>query len=87
MAEHFPTSASPAFAAHLRAAARDARLLYDPDAHVTWRVYELAPAPTGRRHVPTLVFEHEFVVRRVQQYPVGWRALDDASLLALAWHR
>ena len=87
MAEHLSSRVSPTFAAQLRAACAEARSLRDPDSLVTWRVYELPPGPYDRRATSALVFEHEWAVRRVREYPSDWRALDDAALLALSDRR
>ena len=53
--------------------------------YVAWLVYELPPAPYDRRSTPSLIFEHEFVMRRVRNFPSEWRALSDDDLLALSW--
>ena len=67
----------------LRAARRTAREIFVDG--MPWLVYELPPAPLDRRSAPSLVFEAEGTVRRVRDYPDGWRDLADADLFALSW--
>lgn len=47
-----------------------------------WMVYEHTH-PFDRRSSPDLVFESDAVVRRVRNYPVGWRELADDALWTL----
>jgi hypothetical protein len=41
----------------------------------------------GARGARCLVFMSDSVFRRVWDYPVAWRALDDAGLTELSWRR
>lgn len=52
---------------------------------VLWLVYELPPSRFDRRASPSLVFESDMTVRRVRNYPAGWRDLGDDELIALSW--
>jgi hypothetical protein len=53
---------------------------------VVWRVVERdARADPGHRASRCLIFSSPEAVRRVWNYPAGWRALDDAALEALSW--
>lgn len=52
-----------------------------------WRVYELESGPYDRRSGVSLVFESDGVLRRVRDYPAGWRELSDAELMDVSWHR
>ena len=54
---------------------------------VRWLIYELPPLPLDRRTSPSLVFESDNVIRRVRNYPIGWRALSDEELIELSWQR
>ena len=58
------------------------RLIVD---YVAWLVYELPPAPYDRRCTPSLIFENEYVIRRVRNFPAEWRALTDDELFKLSW--
>jgi hypothetical protein len=62
-----------------------ARLVRTDDGE--WRVYELESGPYDRRSGFSLVFESDGVLRRVRDYPTGWRALSDAELMEVSWHR
>ena len=53
-----------------------------------WSVVEVdARAVPGAQGVRCLVFTRQDCIRRVWDYPAGWRTLDDAGLAALTWHR
>lgn len=52
-----------------------------------WRVYELESGPYDRRSGCSLIFESDGVLRRVRDYPVDWRELSDAELMAVSWRR
>ena len=56
--------------------------------HVLWTVTErdghLVPGSRGSR---CLIFASSEAVRRVWEYPVGWRDLLTPSLIALSWSR
>jgi hypothetical protein len=58
------------------------------DAWVRWSVVEVdargVPGALGPR---CLVFTRADCTRRVWDYPADWRALGDAGLAALSWHR
>ena len=55
------------------------------DERVRWSVVEMdARAVPGARRARCLVFSHARSVRRVWDYPEGWRTLDDAALTALS---
>jgi hypothetical protein len=51
---------------------------------VLWLVYELPPTRFDRRNTPSLIFESEMTVRRVRDYPSGWRTLGDKDLFKLS---
>ena len=53
---------------------------------VHWLVYEHLSS-FDRRTRPTLVFDSEYVVRRVRDFPSRWRDLSDDDLAALSWSR
>lgn len=53
---------------------------------VKWLVYELPPAPLDRRQSQSLVFESDYVIRRVRSFPSAWRSLSDADLFVLSWN-
>jgi hypothetical protein len=67
----------------LREAQRTARRLTADGEE--WLVYELPPTAFDRRTSPSLVFESDVAVRRIRQYPPGWRSLSDNELFALSW--
>lgn len=74
---------SPAYRVVVQEAYRHARrILVD---HVAWLVYELPPIPYDRRTTSSLIFENESVMRRVRNFPSGWRALTDDELFELSW--
>ena len=54
---------------------------------VAWFVYELPPDSYDRRATGSLVFESEFTIRRVRNYPRHWRTLSDAALMSVSWNR
>lgn len=84
MAEHPPGDVSATFAALYREALAHARFVESGD--VTWRVYELPALPYDRRKTPTLIFDHEYAMHRVREYPPEWRKLSDRALLAVLGH-
>ena len=51
-----------------------------------WQVYEVDD-PIDNRRGRVLIFETDAFVRRVQMFPVEWRALNDAELMKLSWGR
>ena len=53
---------------------------------VRWSV-RLFTSPCDRRSRPDLLFESDHVVRRVRNYPDGWRELSDEALIALSLGR
>ena len=53
---------------------------------VRWTVRLLANT-YDRRSRPDLVFESDYVVRRVRDYPENWRELPDEALFALSASR
>jgi hypothetical protein len=53
---------------------------------VHWSVYEHQET-YDRRSRRTLVFESEYIVRRVRDFPSHWRELSDEELVALSWGR
>ena len=71
------------FSEQMRKAQRTARQ-FIVDA-TRWLVYELPPHQFDRRTTPSLVFESDYVVRRIRDYPADWRDLGDDELFALSW--
>ena len=58
------------------------------DAHVHWRVTEReARSDPGAHGDRCLIFTCEDAVRRVWDYPQGWRVLPAEALVALSWRR
>ena len=56
--------------------------------HVLWTVTERdARDVPGNRGVRCLIFASVEAVRRVWEYPAGWRDLLTPSLIALSWSR
>ena len=53
------------------------------EGHTLWEVFEL-PTPRGE---PSLVFQSEAAIRRVRDFPSGWRDLPEYELLLLSWNR
>ena len=72
-----------ASSAILRNARLTARRIETEEAH--WLVYELPASTLDRRSAPTLVFESEYLMRRLRNYPSDWRELPDDELLAVSW--
>jgi hypothetical protein len=61
---------------------------YVDGAWLHWIVAEAdAHAVPGALGARCLVFTRRDCIRRVWDYPADWRALDDAGLAALSWHR
>ena len=56
--------------------------------HVLWTVTErdVHDVP-GNRDIRCLIFASAEAVRRVWEYPAGWRDLLTPSLIALSWSR
>ena len=50
-----------------------------------WRVYEQAFGDYDRRSGRSLIFNSEFAVRRVRDFPDNWLELSDAELIELSW--
>ena len=58
------------------------------DAWLHWSVVEMdARAVPGAHAALCLVFAREGCIRRVWNYPIDWRALDDDELASLSWNR
>ena len=56
--------------------------------HVLWTVTERdAHDVPGKRGIRCLIFASPDAVRRVWDYPAGWRDLLTPSLIALSWSR
>ena len=56
--------------------------------HVPWTVTERdAHDVPGTRGIRCLIFASPDAVRRVWEYPAGWRDLLTPSLIALSWSR
>lgn len=56
--------------------------------HVLWTATERdADDVPGNRGVRCLIFASAEAVRRVWEYPAGWRDLLTPSLIALSWSR
>lgn len=61
---------------------------YENAASFEWSVVEVETGRVpGARGTRCLVFTRRDCIRRVWEYPSDWRALDDAGLAALSWHR
>lgn len=61
---------------------------YLNDDRVIWRVTERdARGEPGARGDRCLVFACDSAVRRVWDYPAGWRELPAEELIALSWRR
>jgi len=57
-------------------------------AGVRWEVWERdARGDTGAHQSSCLIFLSNDVIRRVWEYPPGWRELGTDALVALSWHR
>ena len=50
-----------------------------------WVVYEQALTEYDRRNGGSLIFNSDFAVRRVRNFPENWMALSDAELTKLSW--
>lgn len=50
-----------------------------------WTVYEQAFGDYDRRSSLSLVFNSEFAVRRVRNYPANWLELSERELILLSW--
>ena len=60
------------------------RSIVDEDgAH--WKVYEQAFGEYDRRSSTSLIFNSDFAVRRVRNYPANWLELSERELLELSW--
>ena len=56
--------------------------------HTEWSVCEIdCTHIPGARAARCLLFDSEFVMRRVYDFPQTWFALSDAELLAVSWRR
>ena len=61
---------------------------YVDASNVRWRVTERASrGDPGSRGDFSLIFECDDAVRRVWEYPVGWRTLSSEALVALSWRK
>ena len=50
-----------------------------------WTVYEQAFGDYDRRSSRSLIFNSEFAVRRVRNYPANWLELSERELILLSW--
>lgn len=50
-----------------------------------WRVYEQTFADYDRRTGTSLIFNSDFAVRRVRNFPANWIELSDRELMELSW--
>jgi hypothetical protein len=50
-----------------------------------WHVYEQAFGDYDRRIGRSLIFNSEFAVRRVRNFPDDWLELSDLDLMELSW--
>ena len=50
-----------------------------------WVVYEHVLSEYDRRSGRSLIFNSDFVVRRVRNFPGNWMELSEAELLKLSW--
>jgi len=50
-----------------------------------WHVYEQAFGDYDRRSGRSLIFNSEFAVRRVRDFPDNWSELSDPELMELSW--
>jgi hypothetical protein len=50
---------------------------------IPWLIYELPPLSFDRVSSRSLVFESDDTVRRLRDFPAGWRSLGDEELSAL----
>ena len=66
-----------------RVGAREGSLFFADARNVRWQVFELL-CTDG---MPCLIFESSTAVRRVRQYPSGWRELSAPDLASLSWAR
>ncbi len=55
----------------------------DDGAH--WTVYEQAFGDYDRRSGASLIFNSDFAVRRVRNFPSNWSELSERELIALSW--
>jgi hypothetical protein len=61
---------------------------FTDDRGVEWTVTERdAQTVPGARGATCLIFHSSEVVRRVWEYPAGWRDLQTPDLIALSWGR
>jgi len=52
---------------------------------VHWTVYEQAFGDYDRRSSSSLIFNSDFAVRRVRNYPANWLELSERELMELSW--
>lgn len=50
-----------------------------------WHVYEQAFGGYDRRSGRSLIFNSDFAVRRVRNFPDNWNQLSDLELMELSW--
>ncbi len=50
-----------------------------------WRVYEQVVGDYDRRSGRSLIFNGDFAVRRVRNFPENWNELSDQDLMELSW--
>ena len=65
-------------------------LTYRDSHEVEWSVVEVTvdrAAVPGARGTHCLLFSRRDCIRRVWEYPAGWRQLDAAALESLSWRR
>jgi hypothetical protein len=58
-------------------------LVDDEGAH--WTVYEQSFGGYDRRGGRSLIFNSDFAVRRVRNFPANWQDLSEEELMALSW--
>ena len=74
---------SPEYRAVIHEAQAKARRIFM--AKVWWLVYELPPPVLDRRTAPSLIFQNDYVIRRVRNFPIDWRILTEDELFELSW--
>jgi hypothetical protein len=51
-----------------------------------WTVYEQSFGDYDRRRSSSLIFNSDFAVRRVRNFPANWMELSEQELMALSWN-
>ena len=67
----------------VRNARRSARRIQSADGE--WLIFELLTSPLDPRGALALIFESDFAMRILCNYPRDWSSLSDGQLLALGW--